>query len=244
MKTIVKIAAALTPDGCEMQLYRRDRDYLIKVKGIDLMSSRQHESELELARLSCAFLKSHKSPSILIGGLGLGYTLSQALDILSPNADVVVSELLDAVAQWNREFFGELNGHPLKDKRVDLKIGDVVDLIAQSESRFDAILLDIDNGPGAITDSGNLQLYSREGIMACRRALREHGCLAVWSAEPSKSFERILLSCRFNVRRYLASPYKGSKQQSKIIWVASEDKTGFPVGAVGSRDIGQSGRDL
>ena len=213
-----------------MVLYQHGRDFLIQINGQDLMLSRQHESELELARLGCAHLADRKAPCILIGGLGMGYTLRQALDMLSPRAQVVVGELLGAVVEWNREFFGELNGHPLGDERVDLKTGDIVELISRSRSRFDAILLDIDNGPGVMTDSGNRRLYGREGILACRRALRKQGCLAVWSAEPSKKFEQLLMSCSFHVRRFRLSAYKGSKSQSRFVWVASEDKVILPRG--------------
>jgi len=230
MKPSVKIAATRTPDGGEMVLYQHDRDFAIKINGQELMHSRQHESELELARLGCAHLDGSKAPSILIGGLGMGYTLRQALDMLSPHAQVVVGELLDAVVEWNREFLGGLNGRPLEDQRVDLKTGDIVELISRSKSRFDSILLDIDNGPSAMTDSGNRRLYGREGIRACRRALREQGCLAVWSAEPSKKFEQLLMSCGFHVRRYRAPAYKGSKSQSRFVWVASEDKIILPPG--------------
>ncbi len=213
-----------------MVLYQHGRDFSIQINGQDLMLSRQHESELELARLGCAHLADRKAPRILIGGLGMGYTLRQALDMLSLRAQVVVGELLGAVVEWNREFFGELNGHPLGDERVDLKTGDIVELISRSRSRFDAILLDIDNGPGVMTDSGNRRLYGREGILACRRALRKQGCLAVWSAEPSKKFEQLLMSCSFHVRRFRLSAYKGSKSQSRFVWVASEDKVILPRG--------------
>ncbi len=230
MKPRVKITTARTPDGGEMVLYQHDRDFSIMINGEDLMHSRQHESELDLARLGCAHLAAHKVPSILIGGLGMGYTLRQALDMLSPHAQVVVGELLSAVVEWNREFFGELNGQPLRDERVDLKTGDIVELILRSKGRFDAILLDIDNGPSAMTDSGNRRLYGREGIRACRGALREHGCLAVWSAEPSKKFEQLLMSCNFHVRRFRVPAYKGSKSQSRFVWVASEDKIILPPG--------------
>jgi spermidine synthase len=160
----------------------------------------------------------------------MGYTLRQALDMLSPDARVVVGELVGAVIEWNREFLGALNGHPLGDKRVDLKTGDIVELISHSTSRFDAILLDIDNGPSAMTDSGNRRLYGREGMRACRRALRKQGCLAVWSAEPSKAFERLLMGCGFQVRRFRVSAYKGSKSLSRLVWVASEDKAILPGG--------------
>ena len=213
-----------------MVLYQHGRDFSIQINGQDLMLSRQHESELELARLGCAHLAGRKAPRILIGGLGMGYTLRQALDMLSLRAQVVVGELLGAVVEWNRKFFGELNGHPLGDERVDLKTGDIVELISRSRSRFDAILLDIDNGPGVMTDSGNRRLYGREGILACRRALRKQGCLAVWSAEPSKKFEQLLMSCSFHVRRFRLSAYKGSKSQSRFVWVASEDKVILPRG--------------
>jgi spermidine synthase len=213
-----------------MVLRQHDRDFSIKINGQELMNSRQHESELELARLGCAPLADREAPRVLIGGLGLGYTLRQALELLSPQANVVVSELLDAVVEWNREFFGELNGHPLEDERVDLKTGDIVELLSHSKGRFDAILLDIDNGPGAMTDSGNQRLYGRKGILACRRALREQGCLAVWSSESSKPFEQLLMNCGFHVRRFRAPAYKGSKSLSHFVWVASEDKRLLPPG--------------
>jgi spermidine synthase len=213
-----------------MELYQHDRDFLIKINGEDLMLSRHHESELELARLGCSHLAGREAPSILIGGLGMGYTLRQALDILSPHAQVVVGELMGAVVEWNREFLGKLNGQPLADKRVDLKIGDIVELISRSKNKFDAILLDIDNGPSAMTDSGNNRLYGYEGISACRRALRKQGCLAVWSAVPNKEFEQLLMSCSFHVRRFRVPVYKGSKSQSRFVWVASEAESILPSG--------------
>ena len=231
MKPSVRLATVKTPDGGEMELFQHDRDYSIKINGQDLMSTRQHESELELARLGCAHLAGSKAPTVLIGGLGLGYTLRHVLDMLNPHAKVVVGELLSAVVKWNREFLGEINGRLLEDKRVDLKTGDVVGLLFRSRGKFDAILLDIDNGPSAMTNSANSRLYSYEGIMACRYALRELGCLAVWSAEPSKKFERLLVGgCGFHVRRFRVPAYKGSKSQSHFVWVASENKAILPPG--------------
>ena len=230
MKPTVRLAAARTPDGGEMVLYQHDRDFSIKINGQDLMHSRQHESELALARLGCAHLTGPKAPNILIGGLGMGYTLRQALDMLGPSARVVVSELMGAIVEWNREFFGKLNGLPLGDKRVGLEMGDIFELISRSKSRFDTILLDIDNGPDALTDSGNRRLYGHEGIRACRSALRKNGCLSVWSAEPSKKFEQLLMSCSFHVRRFRVTAYKGSKSQSRFVWVASQDKENLPRG--------------
>ncbi|MBT8358648.1 MAG: hypothetical protein HKO79_07860 [Desulfobacterales bacterium] len=228
MKPLKKLATAQTPDGGELVLYQRDRDFSIQVNGQGLMNSRQHEAEMELARLGCAHLSGRSAPRVLIGGLGLGYTLRQALDILGPEAHVIVSELLTAVVDWNREFLGELNDRPLEDQRTELITGDILQLLARSKGKFDAILLDIDNGPRAITDSGNQRLYSSAGIQTCRRALRSQGCLAIWSAEPSKAFEQLLLNCQFQVRRYKLQAYRESKQKSLFVWVASEDQTILP----------------
>lgn len=229
------MATARAPGGGEMVLYQHDGDFTIQVNGHDLMLSRQHESELELARLGCGHLSGRKAPRILIGGLGMGYTLRQALDMLGFDARIVVGELVNAIIEWNREFFGHLNGRPLEDERVDLKIGDVVALILGVRNQFDAILLDIDNGPNAMTDSGNNRLYGREGILACRGALREKGCLAVWSAEPDKKFEQLLMSCGFHVTRFRVPAYKGSKSGSRFVWVASEDKKLLPPGGSEAR---------
>lgn len=230
MKPLKKLATAQTPDGGELVLYQRDRDFSIQVNGQGLMNSRQHEAEMELARLGCAHLSGRSAPRVLIGGLGLGYTLRQTLDILGPEAHVIVSELLTAVVDWNREFLGELNDRPLEDQRTELITGDILQLLARSKGKFDAILLDIDNGPRAITDSGNQRLYSSAGIQTCRRALRSQGCLAIWSAEPSKAFEQLLLNCQFQVRRYKLQAYRGSKKKSLFVWVASEDQTILPPG--------------
>ena len=211
-------------------LYQHDCNFIIEIDGDDLMLSRHNESELELARLGCAHLAGSKSPSILIGGLGMGYTLRQALDMLSPDAEVVVGELLDAVVEWNRNFLGDLNGQPLLDDRVELKTGNIVELISHSKNQFDAILLDIDNGPNAMTYSGNSRLYGFEGILSCQRALRQKGCLAVWSAGPCKEYEQMLMRCDFHVRRYRVPAYKGSKSQSRFVWVASKSKSILPPG--------------
>ena len=149
MKPQIKLATAQTPDGGKMELYQHDTDFLIKINGQELMNSRHHESEQELARLGCANLSSRRAPRVLIGGLGMGYTLRQTLDMLGPTADVVVSELLTAVVAWNYEYLKDLNGGALDDKRTNLITGDIIQLLSQSIHKFDAILLDVDNGPNA-----------------------------------------------------------------------------------------------
>jgi len=230
VKPNVLLATARTPDGGTMALYRHDRDYSIRVDGRELMNSRMCESERELARLGCAHLVGREAPRVLIGGLGMGYTLREALDALSPGAEVVVGELLPAVVEWNREYFRELNGAALEDGRVTLEPGDVSGLIARSPGRFDAILLDIDNGPGALTHAGNRHLYGRLGIASCRRALRESGCLAVWSVDSSKPFEQRLMEGGFQVRRYRVKSHPSAKSRSRFVWVASEDESVLPAG--------------
>ena len=230
MKPQIKLATAQTPDGGEMELYQHDRDFLIKINGQALMNSRHHESEQELARLGCANLSGRRAPRVLIGGLGMGYTLRQTLDMLGPTAQVVVSEFLTAVVDWNRAYLKDLNGNALDDKRTDIVTGNIFQLLSQSTHQFDAILLDVDNGPNAITDSGNQRLYSPMGIQACRRALRKQGSLAIWSSEPSQVFEQLLISCGFKVRRYRAKAYQGGNAKPFFIWVAAEDKTILPSG--------------
>lgn len=230
MKPQIKLATARTPDGGEMTLYQHDRDFSIKINGLELMNSRQHESERELAQLGCAHLASRAAPSVLIGGLGMGYTLRRALDLLGPNANIIISELMPAVVEWNRQYLGELNGYPLDDKRTELITGDIFTLLKQSNAQFDAILLDVDNGPSAMTDSGNQRLYGPDGILACRRALRPSGHLAIWSTETNKVFEQLLSNCGFYVRRYTVTAYKGSHSKPLYIWVAADTESTLPAG--------------
>lgn len=230
MKPQIKLATTQTPDGGKMELFQHDHDFVIWINGYELMNSRQHESEQALARLGCAHLSGVKTPCVLVGGLGMGYTLRQALDMLGPDARVVVSELLSDVVDWNQKYMGELNGHPLEDKRTEVISGDIFELVTQSNERFDAILLDVDNGPQAMTDAGNQRLYSTAGIMACRRALRKQGCLAVWSTKPNKTFERLLTGCGLKVRRYKVNAYPGNHSKSFFIWVAAEDGNILPPG--------------
>ncbi len=243
MKPTVKLDAFRTPKGDEMILYRHDREFYIEGNGQILMHSRQHASELALARLGCAHLGNRESPAVLVGGLGLGYTLRQTLDLLPAAARVVVGELLAPVIDWNRRYFGDLNGQPLTDPRVELRDGDIVKLLTATQRGFDTILLDIDNGPRALTTATNQRLYGYAGIAACRRALRDQGCLAVWSAEPSKEFEQLLVSCGFQVRRYPVPTYEGSKAPSRFVWVASENRNHLPPGgSEPRRQSGQAGR--
>lgn len=228
MKPNIPVAEARTPDGSRMVLYKHDRDFVIAVDRQDLMLSRAHESELELARLGCARIAKHRNPAVLIGGLGMGYTLRQTLDLLQPKATVIVAELIPEVVGWNRDYLGGLTGHPLRDRRVTVQVCDVADLIRRSPGSFDAILLDIDNGTTAVTDARNDELYSLEGIRSCMNALHAKGCLAIWSACVDTQFERRMSREPLHMRRFRVPAHKGGKARSRCIWVASEDPRSLP----------------
>lgn len=228
MKPTLKIAAAATPDGEELALFRHDADYSIQVNRQELMTSRAHESELALARLGCARIRERPSPAVLIGGLGMGYTLREALDQLKPGASVTVGELMPVIVEWNAAYFGALNGHPLRDPRVTLALGDVAALIRRSEHAFDAILLDIDNGPAAFTAASNSQLYSPEGLQACMRALHAKGCLSIWSVSADPAFERRLRQAQLFFTRVPVPAYRGARTLSRHIWVIARDPRSLP----------------
>ncbi|HEX7600803.1 MAG TPA: hypothetical protein VF316_04320 [Polyangiaceae bacterium] len=186
------LGEARTPEGTLMALTRRGNDYLILADGKDLMSSRMKGSEQELARLGCDRARELESPVVLVGGLGMGFTLRATLDIMPPDATVVVSELMPAVVEWNRGPLGSLTEHALDDKRVEVEVGDVVATLREGIGRFDAILLDVDNGPAAFTQASNAGLYDNAGLLVVRAALRPEGVVAVWSAWDDRKFEHRL----------------------------------------------------
>lgn len=156
------------------------------------MSSGMYGSEEALATLGCRGAQRLERPCVLIGGLGMGFTLRATLDFLPPDAMVVVAELLPAVVEWNRGPLGPLAGHPLKDKRVRIEISDVAVGLRSNPGKFDAVLLDVDNGPSALTASDNAWLYGDRGIAAALEALNDDGVLAVWSAREDRKFEKRL----------------------------------------------------
>jgi spermidine synthase len=189
-----------TPDGEDMSLTRQGSEYVILASGKSLMSSRMHGSEEALATLACREVRTLEEPCVLIGGLGMGFTLRATLDLLPPDATVVVAELVPAVVEWNRGPLGHLAGHPLKDTRVRIEVGDVDATLRSSTRRFDAVLLDVDNGPAAFTASHNTRLYDDGGLAAARAALKAGGVLAVWSAWEDRKFEQRLRHGGFTVQ--------------------------------------------
>jgi spermidine synthase len=200
VKPFELLGQTLSTDGTILKIVRRGDEYLILADGAVLMSSRMHGSEEALAKFACQRARTLKHPSVLIGGLGMGFTLRTTLDLLAPDATVVVAELLPAVVEWNRGPLGPLAGHPLEDKRVRVETGDVAVTLRSSRRQFDAVLLDVDNGPAAFTTSANAGLYDESGIAAIRAALNKDGMLAIWAAREDRKFAQRLRDGRFDVQ--------------------------------------------
>lgn len=177
-----------TPDGEPITLTLEDGHYVVRIRHESLMSSDAHGSERLMAELACRPLALRDGARVLIGGLGLGFTLRAALDELAEDAEVVVVELLPVLVEWHRGVLGPLSGHALDDPRVRLELADVCAFVREGYETFDAILLDVDNGPEAFTVRGNEWLYGDRGLRHLKRALRPDGVLVVWSAFESEDF--------------------------------------------------------
>ena len=201
MKPWKMLATAITPDGSRFELLRHDDNYVIYADGTEVMTSYSHGSEEAMASLACP--RPHADACILIGGLGMGYTLAATLDLLPPGGSVVVSELVPEVIEWNRGPLGPLTGHPIEDPRTDLVVGDVADVIRNSKSRFDAVLLDVDNSVDLFPLARNSWLYTPEGLAAAHRSLKPGGALAIWSVVMDRSFERRLRAGDFTTSTHL-----------------------------------------
>ncbi|MFO1167040.1 MAG: hypothetical protein U1E19_02830 [Rhodoblastus sp.] len=184
-------ARATLAGGDELVLRERAGVYEIRCNGWDLMSNRAHASEERMAREALAMLAGRPAPRVLIGGLGMGFTLRAALDAAPADARIVVAEIAPAIVEWNRGPLAPLAGRPLDDPRVSVHVGDVGERIGQG-GPWDAILLDTDNGPGAVMIAANAALYSSEGLLAARGALAPGGVLALWSADRSGAFEALM----------------------------------------------------
>jgi spermidine synthase len=199
VKPFELLGQTVSPDGTDMKLIRRGDEYLILAGGAILMSSRMHGSEEALATFACQRVRTLERPSVLIGGLGMGFTLRATLDLLSPDATVVVAELVPAVVEWSHGPLGPLAGHPLEDKRVRVERGDVALILSSRLGPFDAVLLDVDNGPAAFTASSNAGLYDDRGVAAAHAALTMNGVLAVWATREDRKFVQRLRDGGFSV---------------------------------------------
>jgi spermidine synthase len=190
------------------------------------MNSRVHGSEEALAKISCARIAAVSRPRLLIGGLGMGFTLRTALNLLGVDAEVIVAELVPAIVAWNRGPLAGLSGDSLADSRVRILEADVGLLIRSERSAYDAILLDVDNGPKALTRKANDRLYDSSGLNAAKAALRPGGILAVWSAGPDEDFPRRLHDNGFTVEEIRARPHGTRGGARHVIWIASAVSAG------------------
>lgn len=204
--------------GGELRLIQQGDEFVINLAGVrgELMTSRKHSSELALAELGCAHLKGVENAKVLVGGLGMGFTLSAALKATTLSSEIVVAELVPGIAEWNKGPLGECAGRPLDDKRVRLAVGDVADFFMHQLEKFDAILLDIDNGPEAFTHDDNADLYSIQSLREIKKSLRPNGVLAVWSAWHDPNFTKKLKKARFDVSFKTVRAHKGKGSKHTI----------------------------
>jgi spermidine synthase len=212
---------AAVPDGSELRLYQSGEHFMIRAAGTELMASRNYASEEALASLACERVAEQRDVRVLVGGLGMGFTLASALRQLHSDAEVVVAELVPDVVRWNREHFGPLAEFPLEDPRVRLHRGDVADLLEDSRDEFDAILLDVDNGPEGLTRVKNDWLYGRDGLRNARMALRENGVLAVWSCGDYDLFSERLEDAGFEVEVCRGRKRPAQRRSPHVIWLGT-----------------------
>ncbi len=216
-----QLDSAKIPDGGELRLMRRGDEYSIMSGSTELMNSRLSGSEVALATMTCERVAARRDVRVLIGGLGMGFTLRAALGELPLGAQVVVAELVPAVVAWARGPMAHIFAGSLEDRRVAVREGDVAAVMAAARQSFDAILLDVDNGPGGLNREANDGLYSAAGLNAARRALRPGGVLAVWSAGPDWAFTGRLQKARFEVEEIQVRANGGRKGARHIIWIAT-----------------------
>ncbi len=215
------IGTAPVPGGEDLRLFRRGDDYMIVLDRNELMNSRMSGSEEALAEMSCARLKGRPAPHLLIGGYGMGFTLRRALAVLGPQARVTVAELVPEIIAWARGPMAALTAGCLDDPRVTLVERDVAEVIADARGTYDAILLDVDNGPDGLVRGANDRLYSERGLAIARAALAPGGVLAVWSAAPDTAFRRRLKLARFVVDEVTVRARSNGKGPVHTIWFAS-----------------------
>jgi spermidine synthase len=223
LKPWQEIARAPIPatGGC-LSLHQRGGEFSLRAGAEELMNSRVHGSEEALAQRACEAIAGRPYPRLLVGGLGMGYTLAATLALLGPEARVEVAEIIPEVVEWNRTLLADLAGRPLADPRVEPRVADVVDLLSKSVERYDAILLDVDNGPTGVTTPDNDRLYGARGLSHAWRSLKKGGVLAVWSAGPDERFVARLKRAGFSVstRRVGARGAQGGRAHT--IWLASK----------------------
>jgi spermidine synthase len=214
------IGTALVPGGDELRLFRHGDDYMVMLGGNELMSSRMRGSEEALATMTCERLSARKAPHLLIGGYGMGFTLRAALAVLGPDARATVAEIVPEIIDWARGPMATLTAGCLDDPRVHLIAGDVAAAIGAATNRYDAILLDVDNGPEGLTRAANDDIYSTRGLGLAKAALKPGGVLAIWSAAPHAAFSRRLKDAGFKVEEVSVRARSNGKGPKHVIWFA------------------------
>lgn len=217
----ILLARARVPgDNGELLLQQRGDEYSIRVDGYELMNTRVHGSEDALAEIACGQLQNSASAHILIGGLGMGFTLAAVLKALGPKGRATVAELVPEVVEWNRGPMGSASGHPLEDPRTIVKTMDVAEVIRQNRNTYDAILLDVDNGPSSLVAKENNRLYTVKGLQAAHTALRTDGILAIWSSAGDPPFTRRLSQCGFQPKLHKVGSTARTRGPRYYIWIA------------------------
>ena len=207
-------------DGGDLRLMQRGSEYSIMSGAIELMNSRLSGSEKALATLACERLKDRPRAHLLIGGFGMGFTLRAALQALGPQARITLGELVPAILAWARGPMAHMTGDCLDDPRLTLREGDVGDLIRTARGEYDAILLDVDNGPEGLSRKANDRLYDAEGLLAARNALRPGGVLAVWSSAPNAAFTGRLNRAGFLIDELRVRATDAGRGARHVIWMA------------------------
>jgi spermidine synthase len=220
MKPNILLAETKTPNGARMTLVEHDGSYCIRVNGQQLMHSSVATSEVQLGAVGCERLDKNAAPRVLIGGLGLGFTLKSVLANVGPRASVEVAELFPEIVEWNRTHLAKLNGDALKDPRVKVFTGDVQTLIRKAERKpYDAVILDIDNGTTAMVMTENHQLYSEAGVLRIARAITAEGRVTIWSACPDAVLEKRMKRAGLVVTAVPARLYPTAKRAAYMLYV-------------------------
>ncbi len=214
------IGTAEVPGGPPLRLFRRGADFMIVLDRNELMSTRMSGSEVALGTMTCARLAGRPAPRLLIGGYGMGFTLRAVLERLSADAQVVVAELVPGIIEWARGPMAEITAGCLDDPRVTLDMGDVAETIRRADASYDAIMLDVDNGPDGLTRPANDGIYAARGLAAAYRALKPGGTLAIWSAAPDPVFAKRLVKAGFAVEEERVRARENGKGATHVIWFA------------------------
>lgn len=226
MKPYVKLAESMMPDGTRYSLHQHEDKIFLKYNGFDLMSTALTFSEEMLADLGCGALLADSPsrpvhPKVLIGGLGLGFTLKRTLELVGSPATVDVAELMPPLIEWNRTFLVEHNGPLLEDPRTNIIQGDLFDVVSgKKPGSYDSLLLDIDNTPDDLITSGNSRLYTPEFLQKLKKVITPEGCIAYWLSEPAPKFKKLLIKAGFLVEQHASKPHKKSKRSRHCLLVA------------------------